>query len=370
VSEPTRVLMTTDAVGGVWTYAVDLARDLATAGVATTLAVLGPRPSQAQRRDADAVEGLELVETGLALDWMAAGPAEIEAAASGIRGLARETGADLIHLNSPALAICGVGDAPVLGVCHSCLATWWGAVKQGPMPEDFRWRTDVLRRGMAACDELVAPTAAFADATAAAHKVRRPRVVHNGRTPFTPPITRAREKVIFTSGRLWDEGKNIAVLDAAAGLAGVELRAAGSQQGPTGQNSITLAHAKGLGLRSADEVARELAGSAIYATSALYEPFGLGVLEAAEAGCALVLSDIPTFRELWDGAAIFVQPNDPEAFARVFLRLTADPAILDDLARAARARAAAYSVSAMTRGVLQVYRDLGAQRASRRGRAA
>ena len=40
--------------------------------------------------------------------------------------------------------------------------------------------------------------------------------------------------------------------------------------------------------------------------TALYEPFGLAVLEAAQAGCALVLSDIPTFRELWDGAALFV----------------------------------------------------------------
>ena len=37
-----------------------------------------------------------------------------------------------------------------------------------------------------------------------------------------------------------------------------------------------------------------------------FEPFGLAVLEAARAGCALVLSDIATFRELWDGAALFV----------------------------------------------------------------
>ena len=39
---------------------------------------------------------------------------------------------------------------------------------------------------------------------------------------------------------------------------------------------------------------------------ARYEPFGLAVLEAAQAGMRLVLSDIPSFRELWDGAATFV----------------------------------------------------------------
>ncbi|HEX8375447.1 MAG TPA: hypothetical protein VF606_09745, partial [Geminicoccaceae bacterium] len=40
------VLMTTDAVGGVWTYSLDLAAALATRGVRTTLAVLGPAPDE------------------------------------------------------------------------------------------------------------------------------------------------------------------------------------------------------------------------------------------------------------------------------------------------------------------------------------
>ena len=44
----------------------------------------------------------------------------------------------------------------------------------------------------------------------------------------------------------------------------------------------------------------------IFVSVSRYEPFGLAVLEAAHAGCALVLSDIPTFRELWQGAASFV----------------------------------------------------------------
>ena len=34
------------------------------------------------------------------------------------------------------------------------------------------------------------------------------------------------------------------------------------------------------------------------------------MLEAASAGCPLILGDIPTFRELWDGAAVFVAPDD------------------------------------------------------------
>ena len=41
----TRVLMTADTVGGVWQYALDLARGLSEAGASTILAVLGPAPS-------------------------------------------------------------------------------------------------------------------------------------------------------------------------------------------------------------------------------------------------------------------------------------------------------------------------------------
>src|SRR5207248_306231 len=87
-------------------------------------------------------------------------------------------------------------------------------------------------------------------------------------------------------------------------------------------------------------------------------PFGLGVLEAAQAGCALVLSDIPTFRELWEGAALFAPPEDPAAFADAFDKLLADPEEAEWLGRLARVRAARYSVEAMVSGTLELYGEL------------
>ena len=53
--------------------------------------------------------------------------------------------------------------------------------------------------------------------------------------------------------------------------------------------------------------------TAIYASPARYEPFGLGVLEAALSSCALVLGDSPTLREPWSDAALFVPPDDHDA---------------------------------------------------------
>lgn len=349
-----RVLMTADAVGGVWTYALDLSRGLARAGVAVTLVTFGPSPGADQAKAARAVPGLTLVDTGLPLDWMAGEPAEILEAGAVLRGLARAHRADLIHLNSPALAAIGGFGAPVIGVCHSCLATWWAAVKDGPMPPDFRWRTQSLWQGMLACNALIAPTAAFADATARTYEVPVPFVVHNGRRPaeVSPALC---DPMVFTSGRLWDEGKNVAVLDRAAAAISAPLHAAGPLAGPNGELR-RLEHALPLGRISEREIAHWLARSPVFASSALYEPFGLGVLEAAQAGCALVLSDIPTFRELWDGAAVFVDPQDVEGFARAIDRLLADPCEAAVLAAQARGRAARYSVEAMVTGVLHVYR--------------
>jgi glycosyltransferase involved in cell wall biosynthesis len=348
--------MTADAVGGVWTYALDLAAGLARTGVETTLVVIGPSPSADQVAQAHAVPRLTLIDTCLPLDWMASEPAEILEVGAAVRGLARGRGVDLIHLNSPALASGGGFSAPVLGACHSCLATWWSSVKDGPMPPDFRWRTQSLWQGMLACDALVAPTAAFAQATALTYELPRPFVVPNGRKAAAVTAAR-RERMIFTSGRLWDEGKNIRTLDAAAARLEVPLHAAGPLQGPSG-GPVVLRHAQALGRLAADDVAAWLARAPIYASAALYEPFGLGVLEAAQAGCALVLSDIPTFRELWDGAAVFADPDDPGAFAAIFDELLADPARTEQLAAQARARASRYSVAAMSAGVLRVYQHL------------
>jgi glycogen(starch) synthase len=354
---PRRVLMTADAVGGVWTYALDLAAGLAGRGVETTLAVLGPLPSDRQSREAEAIDGLVLVGTGLALDWMAATPGEIHTAAEAVRRLAKEARADLAHLNAPALAVGGAYGMPVVGVCHSCLATWWGAVKDDPMPADFRWRAKVLAQGMVGCDMLLAPSHSFAEMVGRTYDIRAPRVVHNGRARLDRRLG-GRRPIVFTSGRLWDEGKNVAVLDAAAGISAAPVFAAGPLEGPGNQNRINLAHATPLGRLSEHEVGRWAARASIYASAALYEPFGLGVLEAAQAGCALVLSDIPTFRELWDGAAMFVDPLSASGYAEAFDALLRDDGEARRLGAVARARAERFTVPAMVDGVLAAYREL------------
>ena len=351
-----RVLLTADAVGGVWTYALDLAGGLGAHGAGTTLAVLGPAPAADQAEAARAVPGLRLLPTGLPLDWLAETPEQVEAAGAALAAMAAETGADVVHLHSPALAAGARFPAPVVASCHSCVGTWWEAVREGPPPSDFAWRTRLVARGCASADALVAPTAAFAAATARFYGLAEaPVAIHNGRRP-SPLAARGPAPFAFTAGRLWDEGKNLRALDrAAARLAGsVPVLAAGPTESPGGAR-IALDHIQTLGRLGEGDVARRLAERPVFVSAALYEPFGLAVLEAAQAGCALVLSDIPTFRELWDGAAEFVPAADDRAIAAAIERAARDR---DRLGAAVRARAGRYTVEAMAARTAAVYRSL------------
>jgi glycosyltransferase involved in cell wall biosynthesis len=361
--------MTADAVGGVWSYVLDLAAGLKPLGVETALAVLGPRPSPDQEAAAEAA-GVELAVTDLPLDWTAAGPKDVEEAGWALARIATEREPDIVHLNSPALAASALYPAPVLAACHSCVATWWDAVRSAPLPEDFAWRAELVRRGCHAADRLVAPTAAFADATARLYGLSRaPSVVRNGRAnAFLQSRDAPPEDAVFTAGRLWDEGKNLSTLDRAAARLSVPVRAAGPLEGPNGAR-IALRFVEALGRLDEAALTRRLGARPIFASTARYEPFGLAVLEAAQAGCALVLSDIPTFRELWDGAAVFVAADDDEALAHAVRHLLADADARALLGRRARDRSRAYTAEAMSCGILGLYRSLLPAAADSRGQA-
>jgi glycosyltransferase involved in cell wall biosynthesis len=372
VSVPRRLLMTADAVGGVWPYALDLAAALARRhGVETTLAVLGPLPDDDQRWSAGLVPGLRLVETALPLDWLAGQSEEVETAGRRIAALAVDAGAEIVQLNSPALAAEAAFPVPTVAVHHSCVATWWAGVRTGPLPDDFAWRAELVRRGLHAADAVVAPSRAFAGDTRAVHGLPTlPAAVWNGRAaPPKPGAAAEPAQFVFSAGRLWDEGKNAQALDNAAARLGVRLLLAGPLTGPNGARAI-LRHALCLGTLSGDAMRDCLVHRPVFASTTLFEPFGLAVLEAAQAGCALVLSDIPTFRELWADAAVFVPPRDETAIAAALDRVLRDRGLRDHLGEAARRRAARYTIAAMADRMAGLYRGLAATAARRPAREA
>jgi glycosyltransferase involved in cell wall biosynthesis len=366
-----RVLLTTDAVGGVWQYSLDLARGLRERGAETVLALLGPAPDAAQREEARAIDGATLVETGLSLDWMCDSPGPVLAAGAAIAGLARAERADLVQLNMPTLAAAAPPPVPVVAVTHGCVATWWQAARPGePLPPEYVWHRRLMGEGLRAADHLVAPTASYARTVARHYGLRRaPTVVHNGRAPLAGGPGRIQADRVLTVGRLWDRVKRTELLDRVAARIPVPFDAAGAAVGPHGER-VTVEHFHPLGQLDSVALGRHLATRPIFVSAASFEPFGLAVLEAASAGCALVLSDIASFRELWDGAAIFV-PGDGEAgYTSAIETLLGDPAERHRLGEAAQQRAAQYTPGAMADAMLAIYADVLGERSSRARAAA
>nr|WP_314446687.1 glycosyltransferase family 4 protein [uncultured Sphingomonas sp.] len=353
-----RLLLTTDAVGGVWTYSLDLARALAAAeDMVVLLALMGPAPSADQLTEAAAVPGLHLIDTGLPLDWTAADEHDVRESGAALAQLAQEGDVDLVQLHTPALAAVSF-PAPVVSVIHSCVGTWWSAVHGGELPVDLAWRAALVREGLERSDLVVAPSQSFAAAVQRDYGAGSTIVaVPNGRRHRAPPAGGPAADFALVAGRLWDAGKNVAAFDRAAALSTVPFRAAGPLEGPDGSR-VRLHHAEPLGHLPAADLDALLAERPIFVSAALYEPFGLAVLEAAQAGCALVLADRPVFRELWNDVALFIDPLDEHAIAAVIDRLVNDTAERQRLGSAAALRAERYSPDQTASAMLDLYAGL------------
>jgi glycosyltransferase involved in cell wall biosynthesis len=353
MNPPRRVLITLDAVGGVWRYALDVARGLETHGVTCLLVGFGPEPDAARRTEC---VGRQIVWTGEPLDWTVADSAALQPGVEQIRELARTWNADLLHLNLPSQAVGSTGDLPVVVASHSCVPTWWRSVQGTPLPDSLAWQRDFNRDGFRRANAIVVPSESHGAALSEVYgDLPALRVVHNATT--VQPSDRQKDALILSVGRWWDAGKNGATLDAVAADAPWPVLLAGPLTGPDGQ-SAAYRNVQTVGSLAHDAVLGLMRRSAIFAAPSRYEPFGLAVAEAAISGATLVLSDIPTFRELWDGAALFVGADDIRGWSRAFNTLASDAALRQALTLEASSRAQEFSLPHQAARLYDLYSEL------------
>ncbi|MGR3824925.1 MAG: glycosyltransferase [Salipiger marinus] len=346
-----RVLMTCDAAGGVWTYALDLARGLRRQGIDTVLAGFGAPPSAARMAEARAVADLRW--TGLPLDWTVPDRADLAAVAPALDALVAATGADVLQVNAPSQAAGLTTRARVIAVTHSCVVTWFRAVRGSDVPPAWRWQRDLNAEGMARADQVLAPSRAHADLTARCYPAAGPIcVVPNAIA--TPAQGLHRQPFVYAAARWWDEGKDAATLDAAAALTDWPVLA----YGPVARDGVAAAafhHAKAQGSRPHADLRRAAAEAGIFISPSVYEPFGLAALEAAAGGAALVLSDIPTYREIWADAALFAPPGDAAAFAARINDLSRNDQLRARLAEAGQRRARQFCPDRQARAMAALF---------------
>jgi glycogen synthase len=133
-AKPLTVLMTADAVGGVWSYSLSLCAALP--DIRFVLAVMGPLPSPAQRAAAAELGNVTLEEYGHRLEWMQGAAEHLAPSRHWLATLARRYAADLIHVNGYAHAINDAG-LPTVVVAHSDVLSWWRAVHGEAAPAEW-----------------------------------------------------------------------------------------------------------------------------------------------------------------------------------------------------------------------------------------
>ena len=348
-----RVLITLDAVGGVWRYAIDVAHGLESRGIDCLLVGSGPEPDAAQRA---ACGRSELVWTYEPLDWMVGESTALDQGTQKLGRLARAWQADIVHLNLPSQAAGLPDGCPVVVASHSCVPTWWRAVQGSDVPPSWAWHIERNRAGFARADAVVAPSRSHAAALKAVYgALPRLQVIHNATA--VAQADEPKEPIVLSVGRWWDKGKNGAVLDEAAATLPWSVVLAGSLDGPNGEHA-DYRNARTPGALAHADVLALMQRAIIFAAPSRYEPFGLAVVEAAMCGAALVLADIPTFRELWDGAAVFVAADDADAWSRAITELTEDDVLRARLAAQARVRASQFTLARQSGQLWALYSAL------------
>ena len=354
-----RILMTADTVGGVWTYALELTRALQPYGVEVLLAVMGPPLSSAQRDDAHSISNLNLFKSNYKLEWMPDCWSDVKRAGYWLLHLEDRLQPDVIHLNGYAHANLP-WQSPTLVVGHSCVFSWWQAVRGDTPPAEWQRYKSEVTNGLLAADLVVTPSAAMMQALHDHYgPIDKTRVIPNGRNPEHFKA-RSKRPVILSAGRLWDEAKNIdRVAEIAPDLPWPVL-VAGDYQHPAhaDQHRSLRNHCRWLGSLPETELRRWLSAASVYALPALYEPFGYTPLEAALSGCALVLGDIESLREIWRDAAIFVDPNDSNALKVELLDLIENRQRRHEMAQRARERALEFTSARMAKNYFTAYEEL------------
>ncbi|TFZ06223.1 glycosyltransferase [Ramlibacter henchirensis] len=356
------ILLTADTVGGVWTYAAELARQLASRGLEVHIATLGAPVEAHQREMLGGCEGVEVHESRFALEWMHDPWREVDAAGEWLLSLEKKLQPALVHLNQFAFGALPFR-APRLVVGHSCVLSWWRAVHGCDAPPEWDTYRRRVTAGLRGADLVAAPTSSMLRSLQELYGVEG-IVLPNGRDPalFRPL---AKRSFVFAAGRFWDEAKNLSALQAVAPELAWPVCVAGSCNGPDGKE-VVPGGVQALGVLSAPGIARQMAQASIYALPARYEPFGLSALEAALAGCALVLGDIPSLREVWGSAAVYVAPDDHDALRATLQHLIARPDERSRLAAAAHARALQFHSRAMADAWLSACSGLAPALASAR----
>ncbi len=351
---PTKILMTADTIGGVWNYALELARALSEQDIQIALATTGGPLSPEQYEATSAINNLTIYESNYKPEWMDKNGSDLQQAGEWLMQLKDKVQPDLIHLNGLYYASLPWGK-PMVVVVHSCVMSWWRAVRQEDAPKEWNKYKELVTKGLRSAEMVITTTQALMhEASSTYGPFKQSNVVYNGRKQQHFKFGK-KEPFIFSMGSIWDEGKNISTLAHIAEELSWPVYIAGDNKHPDTGQVLELENVHFLGKLTNDEIADWLSRASIFAAPSRYEPFGLSVLEAAMSGCALVVGRTESLAELWGNAAKFTDPNNPDDVRDVIQNLIDDEFCRNIMACRAVKRSHGYTAEQMAQDYLYLY---------------
>jgi glycosyltransferase involved in cell wall biosynthesis len=355
-----RVLMTTDTVGGVWTFSKEMASQLLAGGHQLALVSYGREPSREQRGWCQRVRqqhgNVFLYHASSApLEWMNDNQRAYELGERVLLDVARRFRPDLLHTSQYCFGRVPLSIPRVI-TAHSDVLSWADACRPAGL-EDSAWLDrycELVQEGLDGADCVISPTAWMMEALQEHFTVSCPvRVVYNGRSVPRAMHAPHRDLRAVSVGRLWDEAKALTTLMRVNSPMPVAIA---GEESFDGVGAPAQSRLQALGMLDEDSLMAAFRNSSIYIAASRYEPFGLAPLEAALCGCAVVARDIQSLREVWGEAAMYFDGAD--GLERLLVLLAEDGAALRQAQIAAMARARSYSAAAMAEAYVDIYRGL------------
>jgi glycogen(starch) synthase len=352
--------MGTEAVGNPWFLSLDLCRALEEHGIEVVLVVMGRKLSEEQRRAARQIASVTLEEHPLRVEWMDDPWDDVAKAAEVLLALERRDTPDIVHLHGYAHAALPF-QAPVVISAHTDLLGWWEATRRDATPRAFDVYRERARLGLRAAAAVVSATRAeFSELTRRVGPCSNPKVIPIGcDTRLFAPDT--KEELILSASRSWDGVRNLELLQTACDRLRWPVYAAADDTRPpatTPRPEAPDSGVRSLGYLSRSGLAEWLGRAAVYALPGSIDPSGLSVMEAALAGCAMVLGETEPLREVWTDAALFVANDDPVDLTAALNRLSEEPELRHSLGERAHERARGFGMSSSARAYLALYEEL------------
>lgn len=347
------ILISTDTVGGVWSYTISLVEAMQQYPVKFIIASLGPLPSQDQRQQVDALDNAHLESFNGKLEWMDDPWNDLLDEGEWFKTLAATYQPDLVHLNHYAHASVDF-NAPKLLVMHSCVRSWWRAVKNDVAPDYWSRYSSLVQKAILASNHVVAPSYAILNAFREEYEgLEKAQVIYNG-IGLSEYKQKRKEPFIFSMGRLWDEAKNIKLLLDAAPFIDFPIYIAGDRN--TNENDKLPDNVHVLGWQNKQQIKDWLSRASLYVLPVKYEPFGLSFLEAAASGCILIGGKIKTLQEVWNDSAFYCEVDNAPKLAKLSNIILKDDLLGQEMQRRSGERANLYDQAITAKKYFTLYK--------------